>query len=95
MVKLNTCFLFVHKGAVVISLGFWVTFAFDWIWGTLLYSKSSFESLLANLLLFNYFNHNMFWYLLIYIYIYIYIFKIFNKSIGKDYNKILIVKNLI
>ena len=44
MVKLNTCFLFVCKGAVIVSLGFWITFAFDWIWGTLLYSKSGFET---------------------------------------------------
>ena len=29
MVKLNTCFLFSHKKVVVISLAFWVTFAFD------------------------------------------------------------------
>ena len=29
MVKLNTVFLFVYKGTVVISLDFYVTFAFD------------------------------------------------------------------
>ena len=29
MVKLNTCFLFSHKEVVVISLAFWVIFAFD------------------------------------------------------------------
>ena len=29
MVKLNTSFLFSHKEVVVISLAFWVNFAFD------------------------------------------------------------------
>ena len=47
MVKLNTSFLFGHKEVVEILLAFWTTFAFDWIWDTLLYSKSSFESFLA------------------------------------------------
>src|SRR5690606_31550159 len=47
-VKTNSVFLFGHKGFVVISLTFWVTFVFDSSLGILLYSKSSFESYLAN-----------------------------------------------
>ena len=42
-VKLNSGFLFGHK-ALVISLAFWVTFAFDSSLGILLRLKSRFES---------------------------------------------------
>ena len=47
MVKLNTSLLFGHNEIVVISLVFLVTFTFDWIWGTLFYSKSCYESFLV------------------------------------------------
>lgn len=47
MVKLNTCFLFGYKEIIVILLVCWVNFAFNWIWGTFLYSKSSFKLFLT------------------------------------------------
>ena len=46
-VKMSFCFLFGHKGLVVILLAFWITFAFDSSWSILLGLKSSFESYLA------------------------------------------------